>query len=112
MAGKETFGLLEAGIEIRQPFHDRRPRHDDEARIGARAKHERLALANDARHVGLRSLRDSDWLTKCANMVNGWLTMFASAPAIAGEGGPRGAWWRARGIRRDLGDLRRYRQRR
>src|ERR1700726_77075 len=76
MAGKEAFGLLKTGIEVRKPFHDRRPRHDDEARIGARAKHERLALADDARHVGLRSLRDSDWLTKCANMVNGWLIPF------------------------------------
>src|SRR5580698_10956557 len=69
---------------------------DLEARIGARAKHERLALADDARHVGLRSLRDSDWLTKCANMVNRWLTDVSSCPAIAGKGdhakrGGRGA---------------------
>src|ERR1700757_4896553 len=84
MAGKKALGLLQAGIEVRQPFHDRRPRHDDEARIGARAKHERLALADDARHVGLRSLRDSEWLTKCANMVNGRL--MPSCPAIAGKG--------------------------
>src|SRR6202140_5806157 len=96
MAGKETFGLLKAGIEAPQPFHDRRPRHDDKARIGARAKHERLALANDARHVGLRSLRDSDWLTKCANMVNRWLTALI-LPRDSGEGGPREAWWKGRG---------------
>src|ERR1700688_3190869 len=84
MAGKEPFGLLKTGIEVRQPFHDRRPRHDDKARIRARAKHERLALADDARHVGLRSLRDSDWLTKCANMVNGWLMLFL--PCDGGTG--------------------------
>src|ERR1700675_1530720 len=94
MAGKETFGLLEAGIEVRQPFHDRRPRHDDEARIGARAKHERLALADDARHVGLRSLRDSDWLTKCANMVNGWLMAFRDARSNSAS--PAGGGCRAK----------------
>src|SRR5580700_2476143 len=88
MADKKALGLLETGIEVRQPFHNRRPRHDDKARIGARAKHERLALADDARHVGLRSLRDSDWLTKCANMVNGWLML---QPPLQGEAAARSA---------------------
>src|SRR5580692_10719289 len=95
MAGKKALGLLETGIEVRQPFHDRRPRHDDEARIGVRPKHERLALADDARHVGLRSLRDSDWLTKCANMVNGWLMLrlavYSSLSPRAGRGRGEGA---------------------
>src|SRR5580704_9604838 len=106
MAGKKTLGLLETGIEVRQPFHDRRPRHDDKARIGARPKHERLALADDARHVGLRSLRDSDWLTKCAKMVNGWLIIIL--PRDSGEGGPPCAagWWKGRGPRRNLDNAR------
>ena len=34
--------------------------------------------------MGLRSLVHTDWLTKCANMVNGWL--MSSCPAIAGKG--------------------------
>src|ERR1700731_2212675 len=106
MAGEKALGLLKRGIEVRQPFHDRRPRHDDEARIGARPKHERLALADDARHVGLRSVRDSDWLTKCANMVNGWLMIIL--PRDSGEGGPPCAagWWKGRGTRRVTSDSR------
>ena len=45
MIGKEAVGSREIGIEVGEPFDDRRLRRKYERHVGSRPEHERLALA-------------------------------------------------------------------
>src|SRR5262249_31470211 len=70
MTGKEAFGALERGVEVRQPVCDRRPRRKDERRIGARPKFERLTLDDEVRHHPFPIFDYSNWLKISPEMVN------------------------------------------
>jgi hypothetical protein len=45
MIGKEAVRSGEIGIEVGEPFDDRRLRRKNECHVGPRPEHERLALA-------------------------------------------------------------------
>src|SRR6516164_6634273 len=70
MTGKEAFGALERSVEVHQPVCDRRPRREDEGRIGARSKFERLTLDDEVRHHPSPIFDDSNWLIISPEMVN------------------------------------------
>ena len=59
MTGEKAHGTLQRGVEIGKPVHDRRLRREDERHVGARAKRQRLALADEARQGRLSNSDDS-----------------------------------------------------
>src|SRR5262245_56955556 len=70
MTGKEAFGAIERGVEVHQPVCDRRPRREDEGRIGACPKFQRLTLDDEVRHHPSPIFDDSNWLIISPEMVN------------------------------------------